>query len=215
MPITIYGRHTSYNVQKILWFADELAIDYHHIEFGSQPEDTESDEFGQLNPMRKVPVLVDGDRSVWESNTILRYLARVYGSEQWQQQDAYQLSNVERWMDWAQTRFEPAFVGVFWGYYRTPEQLRDMLIVNKKLDDCRFCLGKIEHQLSDQNYLLGDRLSLADIACSVFLYRLVKIDLDITLPDRVNAWYQRLQQSKSFQQWVMSDFSSLYGRLQY
>ena len=83
MPITIHGRHTSYNVQKVLWLADELALRYTQIEFGSKPEDTESAEIGQLNPMRKVPVLVDDDKVVWESNSILRYLARIYGKEHW------------------------------------------------------------------------------------------------------------------------------------
>ena len=215
MPITLYGRHTSYNVQKILWLADELGLEYRHIELGGQPGDTQSDEFGRLNPMRKVPVLVDNDRAIWESNTILRYLVKAYGSNQWQQQDAYQNSLVERWMDWAQTRFEPAFVGVFWGYYRTPEEKRDMSAVNNSLDDCLFCLSRLDDQLATAQFLAGDQLSLADIATGVFLYRLVGIDLNVILPDRVLSWYERLQQRSAYRRWVMSDFSSLHGRLQY
>lgn len=215
MPITLYGRHTSYNVQKILWLADELGLEYRHIELGGQPGDTQSDEFGRLNPMRKVPVLVDNDRAIWESNTILRYLVKAYGSNQWQQQDAYQNSLVERWMDWAQTRFEPAFVGVFWGYYRTPEEKRDMSAVNNSLDDCLFCLSRLDEQLATAQFLAGDQLSLADIATGVFLYRLVGIDLNVILPDRVLSWYERLQQRSAYRRWVMSDFSSLHGRLQY
>lgn len=215
MPITLYGRHTSYNVQKILWLADELGLEYRHIELGGQPGDTQSDEFGRLNPMRKVPVLVDNDRAIWESNTILRYLVKAYGSNQWQQQDAYQNSLVERWMDWAQTRFEPAFVGVFWGYYRTPEEKRDMSAVNNSLDDCLFCLSRLDDQLATAQFLAGDQLSLADIATGVFLHRLVEIDLNVILPDRVLSWYERLQQRSAYRRWVMSDFSSLHGRLQY
>lgn len=215
MPITLYGRHTSYNVQKILWLVDELGLEYRHIELGGQPGDTQSDEFGRLNPMRKVPVLVDNDRAIWESNTILRYLVKAYGSNQWQQQDAYQNSLVERWMDWAQTRFEPAFVGVFWGYYRTPEEKRDMSAVNNSLDDCLFCLSRLDDQLATAQFLAGDQLSLADIATGVFLHRLVEIDLNVILPDRVLSWYERLQQRSAYRRWVMSDFSSLHGRLQY
>ncbi len=215
MSIILYGRHTSYNVQKILWFADELALEYRHIELGSRPSDTESDEFGLLNPMRKVPVLVENDRVIWESNTILRYLARAHGSEQWQHKDAFQASLVERWMDWAQTRFEPAFIGVFWGYYRTPEENRDMSTVNTSLDDCLYCLSKLDEQLATMQFLSGDQLSLADITTGVFLYRLAEIDLNVILPDRVQIWYQHLQQSTAYQRWVMSDFSSLQERLQY
>ena len=83
MPISIYGRHTSYNVQKVLWLLDDLGTRYNHIELGSNPGDTETDEFGKLNPMRKIPVLVDGDKSIWESNSILRYLVSAYGSGGW------------------------------------------------------------------------------------------------------------------------------------
>ncbi len=215
MPITIYGRHTSYNVQKVLWFADELDLNFAQIEFGSRPNDTESAAFGKLNPMRKVPVLIDADKVIWESNAILRYLARAYGNDQWLPHDPFQASLIERWMDWAQTRFEPAFVGVFWGHYRTPESNRDLSAIEQSLDDCKFCLQKLEDQLADKDYLIDNRLTLADITVAVFLYRLVNIDLNISLPSRVQDWYQRLEQSAGFRQWVMSDFSVLKGRLHY
>ncbi len=215
MALTLYGRHTSYNVQKVLWLLDELSLDYDHIELGSNPADTETDQFGGLNPMRKVPVLVDDERSIWESNTILRYLVNTYGSKHWQNSDTYQTSLVERWMDWAQTRFEPAFVGVFWGYYRTPEHLRNKEAINKSLEDCRFCLARLDDQLAGKPFLLGDQLSLADVACGVFLYRLVEIDLQVELPKQVMRWYQNLQQNAGYRHWVQSDFSSLQGRLQY
>lgn len=215
MSITLYGRHTSYNVQKVLWLLDQLKLDYQHIELGGEPGDTETDEFGKLNPMRKVPVLTDGAKTIWESSSILRYLARQYGDNQWNTVDAYQQSLVERWMDWSQTRFEPAFVGVFWGYYRTPETSRNMKAVNKSLNICLYCLDRLDEQLDDQKFLLGNSLSLADITTGIFLYRLVEIDLNVTLPAQVASWYQRLQELPGYKRWAMSDFSSLQGRLAY
>ena len=215
MPILIYGRHTSYNVQKVLWLLDELQVAYQHIALGGKPGDTETDEFGKLNPMRKVPVLVDNDKVIWESNTILRYLADSYGSGQWKLEDAYQRSLFERWMDWSQTKFEPAFVGVFWSYYRTPTDLHDMKAIQKSIKECIDCLAKLDLQLIDKNYLAGEKLSLADISTGIFIYRLVGIDLGINLPKNVESWYQFLKRSKGYQHWVMSDFSSLKGRLEY
>jgi glutathione S-transferase len=215
MATLVYGRHTSYNVQKVLWLLEELQILYSHIELGSNPDDTETVEFGELNPMRKVPVLVDDDNVIWESNTILRYLSGTYGSESWEREDAYQRSLYERWMDWSQTYFEPAFVGVFWGYYRTPPNLHNTDEIKKSVKVCMKCLEKIDDQLSDKKYLADNRISLADISAGVFIFRLVEIDLDIGLPKNVENWYSRLKQSKGYQRWVMSDFSSLKGRLQY
>jgi glutathione S-transferase len=215
LSILIYGRHTSYNVQKVLWLLDELQVSYKHIELGGSPGDTETDEFCKLNPIRKVPVLVDNDNIIWESNTILRYLSNTYGSGHWKTGDAYQCSLFERWMDWSQTKFEPAFVGVFWGYYRTPAELRDMEVIQKSIKECLDCLTKLDDQLDNKNYLTGEELSLADISTGIFIYRLVEIDLDINLPKNVESWYQYLQRSNGYRQWVMSDFSSLKGRLEY
>ena len=83
MPVLIYGRHTSYNVQKVLWLLEELQIQYQHIQAGGKFGGTDTEEFGKLNPMRKVPVLVDGNKVVWESNTILRYVVDSYGEGKW------------------------------------------------------------------------------------------------------------------------------------
>jgi glutathione S-transferase len=215
LSIVIYGRHTSYNVQKVLWLLDELGLSYQHIELGGKPGDTETEEFGLLNPMRKVPVLVDNEHVVWESNTILRYLTNTYGSGPWKVEDACQRSLFERWMDWSQTIFEPAFVGVFWGYYRTPAKLHDREAIQKSIKECLDCLAKLDDQLGGRKYLVGEYLSLADISTGIFMYRLVEMDLNINLPENVDNWYKRLRRSSAYQQWVMSDFSSLKGRLEY
>lgn len=77
--LKILGRTTSFNVQKVLWLADELSLEYDHIELGGKFGGLDSQEFARLNPMKKVPVLVDEQHSIWESHTILRYLAAKYG----------------------------------------------------------------------------------------------------------------------------------------
>ena len=83
----------------------------------------ETSEFKRLNPMKKVPVIVDNDSVIWESNTILRYLVNTYGTGSWKVNNPFEQSLYERWIDWSQSKFESVFVKVFWGYYRTPENL--------------------------------------------------------------------------------------------
>ena len=215
MSILLYGRHTSYNVQKVLWLLEELEVEYRHIQLGGKFGGTETEEFKELNPMKKVPVLVDGNKVVWESNTILRYLIRSYGDGGWKEEDTYLQSKFERWMDWSQSKFEPAFVGVFWGYYRTPANRRNMNEVKESIDLCMDCLAKLDEQLKDNRYVIGDKLTLADITTGIFIYRLVEIDLNIKLPEYVAGWYERLKDSRGYGKWVMSDFSELQGRLAY
>ena len=87
--------------------------------------------------------------------------------------------------------------------------------VEKSLATCGICLEKLDEQLQGQQYLVGEKLTLADITCGVFIYRLVEIELGVTLPVRVSNWYERLQNLHGYRKWVMSDFSELKGRQAY
>jgi glutathione S-transferase len=210
--IRILGRTTSFNVQKVLWLADELSLDYHHRELGGRFGGLDTPEFAQLNQMQKVPVLLDGDLSIWESHTILRYLVAKYGNQTWYPDSAYKRSLYERWLDWSQTIFQPAFMSVFWGYYRLPPDKRDMTAVAAHLEKCVDCLEALDRQLSGTQYLAGDDLTLADIPTGAVLYRLTEQGVNVTLPEFVAGWYKNLQLRRGYQKWVMSDFSELKGR---
>ena len=73
--IKLLGRKTSGNVQKVLFLLEELRIPYTREDYGRQFDNTQTDAYRTLNPNTKVPTLIDGDLVIWESNTILRYLA--------------------------------------------------------------------------------------------------------------------------------------------
>ncbi len=199
----------------MLWLADELNLEYDRVEAGGRFGGNQSTSFLAMNPHGKVPVLQDGSNVVWESNTILRYLADAYGDAKWISTDPYTRTLVDRWLDWSIDRLEPAFVGVFWGYYRTPVEHRIQADIDSAVLRCEDCLIRLGGQLGGQPYLNGDEPTIADIATGVFLYRLVEIDLPVTLPDNVCAWYSRLAGRSGYRRQVMSDFSELYGRIEY
>lgn len=211
----LYGRATSFNVQKVLWLLDELGVKYQHIQLGGRFGGLDSEEFKALNPMQKVPVLVDGDHSIWESHTILRFLVASYGSLQWYSRNPYQRSLYERWMDWSHLVFQNAFMDTFWGYYRTPKNKRDMVAVSAALAKCHDCLLTLDQALEKTNFFAGESLTLADICAGSVIYRLVSQGLDVQLPSQVKSWYQKLQQRPGYQRWVMSDFSELKAREDY
>jgi len=77
--IRLLGRHTSGNVQKVLWLLEELGVAYEREDYGRQFGNTQTDEYRALNPNAKVPTLIAGDTVIWESHSILRYLAAMYG----------------------------------------------------------------------------------------------------------------------------------------
>ncbi len=213
--IQIYGRHTSYNVQKVLWLADELGLVYTHTEIGGRFQGNTTAEFLKMNPLGKVPVLRIGSRTVWESNTILRFLADSYSKNEWLSQEPYLRSQSDRWLDWSIDQLEVAFVGVFWGFYRTPPEKRDNQSIQKSVVDCELCLKVLGNQLTDKEFLLGKTPTIADISTGVFLHRLNAIDIQIQIPPSVDRWYANLSQRAGYRKWVMSDFSELEGRSEF
>jgi glutathione S-transferase len=169
-----------------------------------------------MNPHGRVPVIEDGDLVVWESHAILRYLAARYGEGSFWSDDPAARSRIEGWMDWSQATLQPDFLnGVFWGYYRTPEAQRDWAAINKKLARCAEHFRLLDSILQARSFVMGDRLSLADIPIGTSLYRYFELDIDRPEMPQVNAWYRRLQQRPAYREHVMIPFGELRGRLDY
>lgn len=211
--IALWGRASAYNVQKVLWLLDELQIDFQHHEVGSGEKDLQSESFLALNPHARIPVLEDDGLVIWESNTILRYLAAQYAGADFYPIDPVQRSQQERWMDWELATLQVDFLALFWGYYRTPEALRDSVAIEASALRCAERLTLLDQQLSQQPYVAGEAFSLADICCGSFLYRYLNMGLEaIIQPTHLMDWYQRLTQRPAYQHRIMQPFSSLFAR---
>src|SRR5215471_8796520 len=79
---------------------------------------------------------------------------------------------VEGWMDWSQTALQPDFLtGIFWGFFRTPAEQQNWPAIKAELLRCEVDLRKLDCLLERRRFLLGDTLSLADIAAGTSLYR--------------------------------------------
>ena len=79
--IKIWGRRSAYNVQKVLWTIGELDLPYEHITVGGSASGLDQPDFLTMNPNGRIPVLVDDVVTIWESNSIIRYLCATYGRD--------------------------------------------------------------------------------------------------------------------------------------
>ena len=214
--ITLWGRRSAFNVQKVLWFIEELGLDHTQIDAGGDYGGLEDPGFLAMNPHGRVPVLRDGEAVIWESQTILRYLAARYGSPKFWSDDPAKRAAVEQWMDWSQTSLQPAFLtGVFWGHYRTPRAQRDEAAIGRNLRQTNACLRLIDEHLADNSFLAGEDFTLADIPAGTHLFRYFGIDISRPKLPHVQDWYERLCNRAAYRKHVMLDFSDMYGRLDY
>ncbi|MDT3380999.1 glutathione S-transferase [Labrys neptuniae] len=214
--LKIWGRRNSFNVQKVMWLVGELGIAHDHIPAGGDFGGLDTPEFLALNPHGRVPVIDDAGVIVWESHTILRYLAARFGAGRFWPDDAGERSQFERWMDWSQTALQPAFLSdVFWGFYRTPEAQRDWPRIRRGIECCSTHFLLLDRWLEGRCHMLGDDLSLADIAVGTALYRYFNLDISRPHIPNVQAWYERLMARTPYRQHVMIPFDDLRGRLAY
>ena len=89
-------------------------------------------------------------------------------------------------------------MGVFWGFYRTPEAQRNMPAVNARIRACTRHFQLLDRILADRPFLCGDSLTLADIPAGTSLYRYFGIDIERPSVPNVEAWYRRLQERPAY-----------------
>lgn len=212
----VWGRRSSFNVQKVLWLMGELALDHQHIPAGGDHGGLDDPAFLAMTPHGRVPVMEDDGVVVWESHAILRYLAARHGGSDWWPGDPAERARTDGWMDWSQTTLQRDFLtGVFWGWYRTPDAERDMSAVKVAVAACARHFLLIDSILADQAFLGGDRIGLADIAAGTHLYRYFELDIDRPCLPHVEDWYGRLCRRPAYAEHVMIPFGEMKGRLAY
>lgn len=205
--LTIWGRPTSSNVQKVLWTATELALPFDRIDAGGAFGRTDEPAYRAMNPNGLVPTIDDDGFVLWESNTICRYLAAKHHGRSLYPDDLRGRADVERWMDWSSTTLAPAIFPAFFGLIRTAPDQRDAAAIRAAGDRTAGAMRILDAQLATRPYLCGNTLSLADVACGINLYRWLHMDFASAGYERpelvhVRAWYDRLASRPAYRQWV-------------
>lgn len=202
--LKIWGRINSTNVRKVLWIVEELDLVHQRIDAGGAFGLVNDPAYRAMNPNGLVPVIQDGDDVLWESNTIVRYLATRYGDGALNLTDPIARAQAEKWMDWATSALAGTFRDLFWGMVRTPEDQRDMA----KINTAREAVGKLlrmpDEALAKQDYLSGDTFGIGDIPLGCFAYAWFEMPIERPALPNLEAWYQRLKSREAYQRAVMT-----------
>ena len=131
--IRLLGRQTSGNVQKVIFCLEEAGVAYVREDYGRQFGNTLTDAYRKLNPNAKVPTLIDGDLVIWESHTILRYLAAVHAPALTGATPADR-TMVERWMDFLLAALNTPYVAVFKDAVLARTTVEARAVINTKIE---------------------------------------------------------------------------------
>lgn len=193
--LKIWGRLNSHNVKKVVWFAEELGIGYDRIDTGGKFGMDE--DYLAKNPNALIPTIEDGRVVLWESNTILRYLAAQYGGERWWPADPAQRTIGERWMDW-QADYAEAQRGAFVNYVRTPEAQRDQAAIDKSVATCAKRLAVLNRYLGETPWLSGENFGVGDVPMGVYAWTWFSIPIERPEFPNIANWFARLQERPGY-----------------
>ncbi len=206
--IKILGRNNSVNVQKTMWCAAELGLEVERSDIGGHFGGNDTPEFLALNPNGRIPVLQDGDVTLWESNAIVRYLAETYGSETpWYPAGHEARGQANQWMDWSLGALQPPMVVVFWTLIRTPPENRDWQALDAAALECGQLYGMLDAWLEDRQFITGEEPSMGDIPAACFAHRWFELDIERPQLKNVEAWYARFCERPAYCQEVMLPLS--------
>jgi glutathione S-transferase len=200
--LKIWGRVNSVNVKKALWAAEELGLKYERIDAGMQFGVTKTPEYLKMNPNSLVPTIDDDGFVLWESHSIVRYLAAKHGMGRLYPADLKARADAERWMDWAFT-FQNAMRAVFWGLIRTPADKRDARAIEEgRVKSNQLAADVLEPALGKKAYITDDRLSMGDIPIGCEVQRWMRCPIERPKLPNVEAWFNRLGQRPAFEKIV-------------
>jgi len=195
MPLTIYGDSISGNCLKVKWVADFLGLSYDWIETDVLKQETRTPAFLGMNPAGQVPaVILEDGRPLAQSNAIILYLAE--GSTLIPA-DAYGRARMLEWMFWEQyshepyvavARFQMAYLG------KRKDELEPRIVERGE-----GALARLEAGLAETPFLVGQSVSLADVALVAYTRVAHEGGFDLAAYPKVQAWVARVEQALAIQ----------------
>jgi glutathione S-transferase len=197
--LKILGKATSINVRKVLWTCAELGLAFDREDWGTGFRSTDSPEFRALNPNGLVPVIEDDGFVLWESNSIIRYLASRHGSEHLYPTDARQRARIDQWIDWQATDLNASWSYAFMALVRRSPAHRDAAAIEASRVKWSANLAILDRQLEATGaYVAGPAFTLADIPIGLSVHRWYCTPLARPEYPAVCAYYERLSERPGY-----------------
>ena len=186
----LYNNPFSQHSRRVVALMEEAGLDYEPRHVALDAGEHMSTAFLGINPNHQVPVLVDGDLTLWESNAILRYLCHKHALWNWYPQEARARARVEQWLDWNQCRLSPGVIDIVLNKMFLGEA-GDAAAIERGEARIAELAPILEAALSDQPFIAGAMPTIADISIASNVTQLALAD---AVPDHpaLRRWHDRV-----------------------
>jgi glutathione S-transferase len=188
--VLLYDSPVSGNCYKVRLLLAHVGLAYERRTVDVVDRSNRPELLGALNPALRVPTLVlDDGRPLAESGAILWYLGE---GTRFVPADAYERAQVLQWMFFEQYDHEPAIaVARFWlSYSGHPDEHRDQLPEWHKQGNR--ALAAMESHLAGRTWLVGEQMTLADIALYAYTHVADEGGFDLEPYPKIRAWLERV-----------------------
>jgi len=197
--LNILGKASSINVRKVLWCCDELHLRFHREDWGSGFQATDDASFLARNPNGLVPVIEDDGFVLWESNSIIRYLANRYDTDHLYPRHPQARAHVDQWIDWQATELNNAWRYAFMSLVRQSPAHQDPQALAASIASWNRHIGMLEQQLqANDAYMTGEHFTLADIPIGMSINRWLATPMERPDFPAVAAYFKRLNERPGF-----------------
>lgn len=194
--ITIYGSPKS-SAGRCFWTLEELGVEYETKSIDFQKKVHQSAEFMKINPNGKIPVLTDGDYTIWESMAINMYLCDKYNPEL-MGEDAQTRGQTYQWSIWALGDLQTPLIDIFIQLVFVPEARRDLDKIAKCEEKLPALLNIIETELANKTYLAGSEFTLADLNTASVVHICKHIKFDVSSYKNITRWLNLIDNRAGF-----------------
>jgi glutathione S-transferase len=190
--LKLWGRISSINVRKVVFTAQLLELPFERVDAGARFGIVRTPDYLARNPNALVPLLEDGDFTLWESNVIVRYLCAQHGAGRLYPQQLRARFDAERWMDWQQTTLNPAGRDAFVQLFRTAPERRNAAVIDASVAATEPLLEMLDAHLAQRAFFAGDGMTMADLPIACELHRWWGLPLEFPPRPHLRRWYDGL-----------------------
>ena len=222
--LKLWGRPTSGRTQKVLWTLAEIDLPFEltqasaemgpggHVSKGNKPFGVvDTPEYRAKNPNGRIPTIDDDGFVLWESNSIVRYLAMQYAPDLLYGNDVRTFASASRWLDWENNELLPPQHDMVMHLIRLPEDKRDPQKLERARLDFVKRLSIMEEQLSRTRYMCGERFTYGDIAVGLRVHRWRLFALECPPFPAIERWYKEVTSRPAFHVWTAAPENHLEG----
>lgn len=185
--IQLYGIPAS-RAARSLWALEELGVEYESVPTHFIG-DSKKPDYLAINPNGRIPTLVDGDVTLFESMAINLYLAKKYDGGL-QPKTLEDEARAVQWSFWGMTELEPPLMQLLLNRIMLPEEQRDADAVRAAEEAIAQPLRVLDDVLSERPHLLGDSFSIADLNVASVLSLALFVGFDLSSFSNAKRWFE-------------------------